>query len=59
MPVIIVVHALTSTIMMTDNEKVTREVISREVTQLAIDRGLPVFNSFNDAAKAMRLAALH
>ncbi len=59
MPVIIVVHALTSTIMMTDNEKVTREAISREVTQLAIDRGLPVFNSFNDAAKAMRLAALH
>ena len=59
MPVIIVVHSLTSTIMMTDNENVTREAISREVTQLAIDRGLPVFNNFNDAAKAMRLAAPH
>ena len=59
MPVIIVIHALTSTIMMTDNENITREAVSREVTKLAVDKGLPVFNSFNAAARAMRLSATH
>ena len=56
MPVILIIHTLTSTIMMTDQDVTSRESIAAEVTQLAIANGLPVFQSFHEAARAMRLA---
>ena len=55
MPVILIIHTLTSTIMMTDQDVTSRESIAAEVTQLAIANGLPVFQSFHEAARAMRL----
>ena len=59
MPVILVIHTLTSTLTMTDRDDNSRENVSAETSQFATDQAFPVFNSFNDAARAMSLVASH